>query len=68
VRDDPDAVAPAVEEALRFVSPVQFSPRRVALEDVEWRGVTIRKGEGVFALPASANRDAPSSPSPTAST
>ena len=58
VRDDPDAVAPAVEEALRFVSPVQFSPRRVALEDVEWRGVTIRKGEGVFALPASANRDA----------
>lgn len=58
VRDDPDAVAPAVEEALRFVSPVQFSPRRVALEDVEWHGVTIRAGEGVFALAASANRDA----------
>ena len=58
VRDDPDAIAPAVEEALRFVSPVQFSPRRVALEDVEWHGVTIRRGEGVFALAASANRDA----------
>src|SRR4029078_10642065 len=29
-----------------------------ALEDVRWRGVCIRKSEGVFALPASANRDA----------
>ena len=64
VRDDPGAVAPAVEEALRFVSPVQFSPRRVALEDVELNGVTIRKGEGVFALPAAANRDPAHFPEP----
>lgn len=64
VRDDPDAIGPAVEEALRYVSPVQFSPRRVALEDVDWNGVTIRKGEGVFALAASANRDASVFPEP----
>ena len=58
MRDDPAIVARAVEELLRFVSPVQFAPRRVALEDVEFGGVTIRKGEGLFALTPSANRDA----------
>ena len=54
---DPTAVEAAVEELLRFVTPVQFSPRRVALEDVEIGGVTVRKGEGLFLLLASANRD-----------
>jgi cytochrome P450 len=57
MRDDPAVVAGAVEELLRHVSPVQFSPRRVALEDVELGGVTIRKGEGLFALTPAANRD-----------
>jgi cytochrome P450 len=55
---DPSLIEGAVEELLRFVSPVQFSPRRVALEDVEIGGVTIPKGEGLFMLLASANRDA----------
>jgi cytochrome P450 len=53
----PEAVDAAVEELLRFVTPVQFSPRRVALEDVEIGGVTVRRGEGLFLLLASANRD-----------
>ena len=57
VRDDPSVVDGAIEELLRFVSPVQFAPRRVALEDVELDGVTIRKGEGLFVLNPSANRD-----------
>jgi cytochrome P450 len=57
MRDDADAVPGAVEELLRYVSPVQFAPRRVALEDVEIGGVVIRKGEGVFALNPAANRD-----------
>ena len=57
LRDDPDVVAGAVEELLRYVSPVQFAPRRVALEDVAIGGVVIRKGEGVFALNPAANRD-----------
>ena len=64
VRDDPDVVPGAVEELLRFVSPVQFSPRRVALEDVEIGGVTIRKGEGVFPLNPAANRDPAVFPDP----
>lgn len=55
--DQPDSVDAAVEELLRYVTPVQFSPRRVALEDVEIGGMTVRKGEGLFLLLASANRD-----------
>ena len=55
--EQPDSVEAAVEELLRYVTPVQFSPRRVALEDVEIGGVAVRKGEGLFLLLASANRD-----------
>ena len=47
---DPSLTEPAVEELLRYLSPVQFAPRRVALENVEIGGMTIRKGDGVFAL------------------
>ena len=54
---EPALIEDAVEEMLRYVSPVQFSPRRVALEDVEVGGVIIPKGEGLFMLLASANRD-----------
>ena len=57
VRDQPDVVPGAVEELLRYLSPVQFLPRRVALEDVAIGDVVIRKGEGVFALNPAANRD-----------
>ena len=42
---------------MRYVSPVQFSPRRVALEDVEIGGVMVAKGEGLFLSLPSANRD-----------
>ena len=54
---DPSLIEGTVEELLRYVSPVQFSPRRVALEAVEIGGVTIPKGEGLFMLLGSANRD-----------
>jgi cytochrome P450 len=43
---------------------VQFAPRRVALVDVEIAGSTIRKGDGVFAVAASANRDPDEFPDP----
>ena len=58
LRADPDAIAPAVEELLRFVplgSGVGFA--RVALEDVEMGGVTVRAGEEVMVALHSANRD-----------
>jgi cytochrome P450 len=54
---DPALIEGAVDEFLRYVSPVQFSPRRVALEDVVIGGVTIPEGDGLFMLLSSANRD-----------
>lgn len=53
----PALMPSAIEEMLRFVSPVQFAPRRMALEDVNLRGVQIRKGDGLFPLLPAANRD-----------
>jgi cytochrome P450 len=53
----PTDIRAAVEEMLRFVSPVQFSPRRVARVDVELAGVRIRAGEGIFLSLPSGNRD-----------
>ncbi len=64
LKADPTLVDPAVEELLRFLSPVQFAPRRVALEEVEVNGSTIQQGDGVFAVSASANRDAEEFPDP----
>jgi len=55
LRDDPEpaAVATAVEEMLRYLTVPHTGQRRIALEDVELGGVTIRAGDGVIvALPA----------------
>jgi cytochrome P450 len=57
LRAVPADIRRTVEEFLRFTSPVQFSPRRVARVDVELAGVKIRQGEGLFLSLASANRD-----------
>lgn len=52
----PDLATAAVEEALRFNGPVQ-RVRRVAREDLELAGVTIKKGDSVLGFIGSANRD-----------
>ena len=56
--------ASAVDELLRFLCPVQFAPRRVALEDVDINGTTIKKGDGIFTISPSANRDPQHFPNP----
>ncbi|MHC1563317.1 cytochrome P450 [Actinomycetospora sp. C-140] len=57
VRDDDEAVAPAVEELMRWLSIVSSGSPRLARRDVEIDDVTIRRGDlVVFNLPA-ANRD-----------
>ncbi len=56
LRDDPALVANAVEELLRYDSPVQAS-RRITLEPVSISGVTIPAGAFVMASLGSANRD-----------
>ena len=40
MRDDPDAVGPAIEELLRWLSIVQTAIPRIAIADVEVAGVT----------------------------
>ncbi|GAA1151614.1 cytochrome P450 [Kitasatospora gansuensis] len=47
----------AIEEMLRFYSITDIGAARVALEDVEIGGVTIRAGEGVIASVYAANHD-----------
>jgi cytochrome P450 len=58
VRDDPDAVGPAVEELLRWLSIVHTSIPRITTTDVEVADVRIPAGQLVFASLPSANRDA----------
>jgi cytochrome P450 len=47
----------AIEEFLRFVSPVQFSKPRIVRNDVELGGVKLRKGAKIMAMLAAANMD-----------
>ena len=46
----------ACEEGLRWVAPIQASPR-IVKRDVEIRGVVLPKGETVMAVQGSANHD-----------
>ena len=54
--DDPSLTANAIDELLRYVSPVQMS-RRIATRDLEFGGRTIPSGSFVMAMLASANHD-----------
>jgi cytochrome P450 len=56
LQDDPSLVPNAVEEFLRYNSPVQYTGRW-ALEEFEFLGRTIRRGELVCLYVAAANRD-----------
>lgn len=58
VRDDPDAIGPAVEELLRWLSIVQSAIPRITTTDVELAGVPIPAGQLVFVSLPSGNRDA----------
>ena len=56
LREDPSLLPGAVEEMLRFRSPVIYM-RRTALEDTELEGQRIRKGDKLLLYYPSANRD-----------
>src|SRR5215469_6108531 len=47
----------AVEEFLRFVSPVQFSKPRFVRKDTQLGGVRLKKGDKIMAMVAAANMD-----------
>jgi cytochrome P450 len=56
LRDDPSLMASAIDEVLRFESPIQFDPRR-ANRDSEIAGTKIPENTLVLSWIGSANRD-----------
>ena len=57
LRDDPGLIPAAVDELLRYDSPVQMT-LRCAVEDCDIDGMAVRAGQDVILLGGSANRDA----------
>ncbi len=55
--DQPELLEQAVEELLRFDGPVETSTPRYAAEDFEFGGVQLSRGDMVFVVISSANRD-----------
>ncbi|MFF8732421.1 cytochrome P450 [Streptomyces sp. NPDC015171] len=62
--DDPRLIASAVEELLRYLTITHSGRRRVAREDIEIGGVTIRAGDGVIIANDIGNRDPDAFPDP----
>ena len=63
LREDPSLMPAAIEELLRFDSPVQVV-LRAATRETEIRGERIAKGDSVFVVIGAANRDAAQFPDP----
>src|SRR5215472_102762 len=56
LRAHPELIRSAVEELLRYESPVQYTGRMV-LEDFEFCGVQARRGQEIIFMLGAANRD-----------
>jgi len=56
LREDPEVIRTAVEELLRFESPVQFTGR-VSKEEMEICGVRVCRGQAILFMLGAANRD-----------
>jgi cytochrome P450 len=54
----------AIEEFLRFITPVQFTKPRYVRKDIEFGGVRLRRGDKVMAMLAAANMDPQANPHP----
>jgi cytochrome P450 len=63
LKERPSLVSNAVEELLRYDSPVQLT-RRTALNNVIVSGTEVKKGEAIMCLIGAANRDPAMHPDP----
>ena len=63
LRDDPSLIKSAVEEVLRYDTPVVHTAR-VALSDAEIEGCPIKEGDSILTFLASANHDPAVYPDP----
>ncbi|WP_097872019.1 cytochrome P450 [Streptomyces sp. rh34] len=61
---DPSLIRPAVEELVRIATIGDTAVPRVALEDIEIGGRTIRAGDGILCLGLAGNRDPEVFPEP----
>ncbi len=64
LRNDPSLIDTAVEELLRFTTPVPCGAPRFTLADVELSGTTLPAGSKVLGMIISANRDESVFPDP----
>ncbi len=64
LRENPELIERAIEEALRYDSPTQAPNPQVAIEDLELGGRRIIKGAVVTVLIGAANRDPAKFPDP----
>jgi cytochrome P450 len=62
--DDPELIAGAVEELLRYLTIAHSGRRRIALEDIEIDGQVIHAGDGIVLASEVANRDDARFPDP----
>lgn len=63
LKNDPSLIQPAVEEVLRYESPLQRN-RRVVARDLEFEGQAMQKGQLVLQILGAANRDPEQFPDP----
>jgi cytochrome P450 len=63
LRANPSLMPTAIEEILRYESPLQRNPRRVA-EDIEFERQSMQKGDYVLQILGAANRDPDIFPDP----
>ncbi|MFF9201702.1 cytochrome P450 [Streptomyces sp. NPDC014986] len=64
LRSDRRLLSPAVDELMRWCTPVQVTQPRYATEDLEVGGVAVRKGEQVVAVIGAAGHDPDRFPDP----
>ena len=57
IKSDPEAIPSAVEEFLRFDSPVERTLTRIVSADIEFGGQEFKRGDLVIVVLASANHD-----------
>ena len=57
VSQNPDLIPNLVEEALRYVSPVQYTSRSAGSEVVLKDGTVVKKGQSIVLMIVGANRD-----------
>jgi len=66
ISNNPDLIPAALEEFLRYDSPVERSLTRIVADDIEFGGQQLNKGDLIIAVLGSANRDDAQFESPTA--